>query len=84
MSTVTLLYFAELREQIGCSQGTFALDDAQTVESLIERLIASEGASFKVLQQDKVQVAINSKLGDKASMIKPGNEVAFFPPVTGG
>lgn len=83
---VTLLYFASLRESLGCSREQVALAaGAATVSSLIEELRARGEHWAEALGSGKQwRVAVNQQMADLATPLKPGDEVAFFPPVTGG
>ena len=85
---VTLLYFAGLRESVGCAREQVALPAAAstaTVSTLVETLREREGAWTEAFAAGKQwRVAVNQRMADLATPIKPGDEVAFFPPVTGG
>ena len=83
---VTLLYFAGLRESLGCSREQIALPGATaTVSSLIEMLRSRDGRWTESFAPGKTwRVAVNQQMADLATPVKPGDEVAFFPPVTGG
>lgn len=83
---VTVLYFASLRETLGCSREQVALPSATaTVSSLVEQLRGREGRWPEAFAPGKSwRVAVNQQMADLATPVKPGDEVAFFPPVTGG
>lgn len=83
---VTLLYFASLRETLGCSREQVSLSGAtNTVSSLLDQLRSREGRWTEALAPGKQwRVAVNQQMADLATPLKPGDEVAFFPPVTGG
>ena len=84
---VTLLYFAGLRESLGCSREQVALPPASTptVSALVDSLRARGDRWNEALAPGKTwRVAVNQQMADLATPIKPGDEVAFFPPVTGG
>jgi molybdopterin synthase sulfur carrier subunit len=83
---VTLLYFAGLRETLGCSRENVALPSgAPTVSSLIEQLRNRDPRWSDAFAPGKrFRVAVNKDMADLATPLKPGDEVAFFPPVTGG
>jgi molybdopterin synthase sulfur carrier subunit len=83
---VTLLYFASLRETLGCSREQVALSGAtNTVSSLLDQLRSREGRWTEVLAPGRQwRVAVNQQMADLATPVKPGDEIAFFPPVTGG
>jgi sulfur-carrier protein len=83
---VRILYFAKLREDLGKSAEELDLpEDIATVAALRSHLMARGGAWATVLAQGKaLRVAVNHDMADAATPIKAGDEVAFFPPVTGG
>ena len=83
---VTLLYFASLRESLGCSREQVALPSGNaTVSALLELLRNRDGRWTEAFAPGKQwRVAVNQQMADLATPVKPGDEVAFFPPVTGG
>jgi molybdopterin synthase sulfur carrier subunit len=83
---VTLLYFASLRESLGCSREELALPSGNaTVSMLIEELRNRNGRWTEAFAPGKTwRVAVNQQMADSATPVKAGDEVAFFPPVTGG
>jgi sulfur-carrier protein len=83
---VTLLYFASLRESLGCSREQLALASGNsTVSSLVEQLRSRDGRWTEAFAPGKTwRVAVNQQMADLATPVKAGDEVAFFPPVTGG
>jgi len=85
-SLVNLLYFARLREELGRSTETLELPrDVITVAGLRALLATRGGPWSEALCSDKaVRVAVNQEMARDATTLKPGDEIAFFPPVTGG
>ena len=83
---VTLLYFASLRESLGRSREQVALPRAtSTVSSLVEELRSRDDRWSEAFAPGKQwRVAVNQQMADLATPLKPGDEIAFFPPVTGG
>jgi molybdopterin synthase sulfur carrier subunit len=83
---VTLLYVASLRERLGCSREEVPLPGAtSSVSSLIEQLRNRDPRwSEAFAPGQRWRVAVNQQMADLATPLKPGDEVAFFPPVTGG
>ncbi len=84
--SIRILYFARLREDMGVAGEMFEpparVDD---VRSLRAQLVARGGASAAALGQGKaVRVSVNQDLAHDDTPVKSGDEVAFFPPVTGG
>jgi molybdopterin converting factor subunit 1 len=81
-----ILYFAWLKEHTGTSTETMTLPDGvTTVAGLIPHITAkSAGHKTALANMDTVRIAVNRVYGDPSSLITEGDEVAFFPPVTGG
>jgi molybdopterin synthase sulfur carrier subunit len=81
-----LLYFAWLREKVGISDETVILPDGVSdVGGLLEWL-KGRGAGYAEALKDLsvVRVAVNQEFAAPSDPIKDGDEVALFPPVTGG
>jgi molybdopterin synthase sulfur carrier subunit len=84
---IKVLFFANLRERLGTGVEVVDLpDSASTVAGLRLHLMRRGGAWQDVLADMKVvRVAVNQDMAAVASApLNPGDEVAFFPPVTGG
>jgi sulfur-carrier protein len=83
---VTLLYFASLRESLGTSREQVALSaGASTVSTLLDELRSRGTRWTEAFAPGKQwRVAVNQQMADPATPLKAGDEVAFFPPVTGG
>jgi sulfur-carrier protein len=83
---VKLLFFASLREQLGRAQEEFELPPAiNTVGALREHLRSRGGEWASMFAPNRpVRAALNQDMVQSAAAIKAGDEVAFFPPVTGG
>jgi sulfur-carrier protein len=76
--SIKVRYFASLGEQVGRSESELTFSQAMTVRDVwqldtIEKPIP-----------DNVLVAINMEYADLDIQVQDGDEVAFFPPVTGG
>jgi molybdopterin synthase sulfur carrier subunit len=81
---VRLLYFAGLREQVGTAGEDLEVSPT-TVAGLRALLMARGGVWQSALAQGKaLRVAVNQEMAQPGTPLKPGDEVAFFPPVTGG
>lgn len=81
---IKILYFAWLRERIGKSSEVMETE-AKTVEQLIKDLRSKEERyDFAFSDLSSVKVALDQTLSTFDSSLKNVNEVAFFPPMTGG
>lgn len=83
---VKLLYFASLRERFGTAEETLELPGEQSrVAALIDALRRRGSPWAELLATDyPYRVAVNQELAGLVSALKEGDEVAIFPPVTGG
>ncbi len=81
-----LLYFAWLRQRIGRSQEEVSPPpEVRTVSALLDWLEARGGGYATALANRRlVRVAVNQEYADPDAPVRPGDEVALFPPVTGG
>ena len=82
--TVNLRFFASLREKLGEGE-PLALPDGSTVASAREALLARGGIHAEALARSRaVRAALNQKMCAESALLADGDELAFFPPVTGG
>jgi molybdopterin synthase sulfur carrier subunit len=82
---ITVRFFAHLREQLGAGEDLEIPHSVATVSALREHLLARGPAYAGALAHKKlIRMAVNQEMVDGAAAIKAGDEVAFFPPVTGG
>jgi len=83
---ITILYFAWLRERVGTAAEELTLPaGVTTVAGLVEHL-AARGAGYAAAFANRraVRCAVNQEFAPTTAAVHPGDEVAFFPPVTGG
>ena len=83
---ISILYFARIKEAVNYSSENIDLPiDIKTVTAL-KNYLALRGENWANLFNGKqvVRAAINHALVDDLAVINAGDEVAFFPPVTGG
>lgn len=81
-----LLYFAWVRSRTGVAEEEISLPDGVTdVSSLIEWLKA-RGAGYSAAFADlkAIRVAVNQEYMGFDAPVRAGDEIAFFPPMTGG
>lgn len=82
---INVLFFAQVRELLGTAKLSIeANEQMQTAETLRATLAATDDKWAKVLTSDKLLVAVNQTISQWDAPVKDGDEVAFFPPVTGG
>ena len=81
-----LLYFAWIRAKIGMAEEHVTLPpEVLNVGQLLDWL-ASRGANYAAALKERsvVKVAVNQEYVAADHALRPGDEVALFPPVTGG
>lgn len=81
-----LLYFAWLRERVGCAEEEVDLPSGvRDVAGLLDWL-ATRGSGFQNALEKRaaVRVAVNQVYATPTTPVGPGDEIALFPPVTGG
>ena len=74
--TIQVKFFASLREQVGISD--------TTIESASTAAEVWDSVTQQASRPDNLLVAINLNYAKLDSAVNDGDEVAFFPPVTGG
>ena len=80
---IKVLFFAQVRELVGTDSLTLA-SSPDTVEGLRQQLAARGARWALALEEGKLLAAVNQTLVEATHPIADGDEVAFFPPVTGG
>ena len=84
MASIQLKLFASLRESVEIEDVSVAIKTEDSVDDLLTHL-CSEYALFKQYYDElPVLVAVNHTMVDMTHTLHDGDEVALFPPVTGG
>lgn len=83
---VRVLYFASVRERIGLEVEEVELPgDSATLAALRKHLQARGQPWSEALAEHRaLRAAVNQDMATPSTALRPGDEVAFFPPVTGG
>ena len=83
MRMIKVLFFAQVRELVNTDVIEVAAEFA-TVEALRRSLAAKSDRWALALEDGKLLAAVNQTLVSFDHPLNTGDEVAFFPPVTGG
>ena len=76
--SIQVKYFASLRETLGRSSDEVTLSGTATVEDIWNQ------ATKDLQRPEQILVAVNQEYANFSKQVCDGDEVAFFPPVTGG
>ena len=82
---LTVKFFASLREALG-PQLALELPGSASTVTLARQTLMARGEPFEsqLAPGRAVRAAVNQQLADDAALLQDGDELAFFPPVTGG
>ena len=81
---IKVLFFAQVRELVGTDSLTLDASELATVEAVRQQLAARGDRWALALESGKLLAAVNQSLVAADHPLRAGDEVAFFPPVTGG
>lgn len=84
--TVKVLYFASLKDHLKRAEQLVGIpSDVKNVADL-KALLSKDDEAIKTAFETmpRLRVAVNQEMADADTTVKDGDEVAFFPPVTGG
>ena len=86
MSKIRILYFASLREKIGKEAEEIELPAGVATVAALRSHLKARGGSYEYAFSEKalLRSAVNQDMVQPAAAVKAGDEIAFFPPVTGG
>lgn len=81
-----VLYFAGIREKVGCDAETVDLAAPVATVAALRELLVDRGAAWRdaLGGTRNLRVAVNQVMAGPDTPLASGDEVAFFPPVTGG
>jgi len=81
---IKVVFFAALREQLQCSELSLSSDGLATVADVKAQLASKDDKWQKLFANNALLSAVNHDMVNSEQVIKSGDEIAFFPPVTGG
>jgi len=81
---ITVHFFALFREQLKCDHIELEAQGLNTVADISAHLAEKFNDWHKLANTYQVLVAVNQNIVDMNTSVNSGDEVAFFPPVTGG
>ena len=83
---VRILYFASVREKVGKDAEEIDVPEGVATVAALSGHLRSLGANYQSAFSGKalLRAAVNQDMAQPSARIKAGDEIAFFPPVTGG
>jgi molybdopterin synthase sulfur carrier subunit len=82
---ITILFFASFRERLGVASERLSLNGPTNVGSVLTNLRNRGGIWHETFAEGQtVMMAVNQEIADTSTTVNDGDELAFFPPVTGG
>ena len=82
---LNILYFASLRERLDCSNEQLSFSESVNSITSLKQTLASRGNAWEeTFTKYSYLVSINQEMVNNNQSINDGDEIAFFPQVTGG
>ncbi|MDP3517324.1 MAG: molybdopterin converting factor subunit 1 [Pseudohongiella sp.] len=82
---LTIQYFASIREALGQSSEQLPLPEGVSTVAELTQHLALRGQHWMMLDDNtQVLIAVNQRVADRSAILHGDEEVAFFPPMTGG
>ncbi|MCU7841275.1 MAG: molybdopterin converting factor subunit 1 [Candidatus Thiodiazotropha sp. (ex Troendleina suluensis)] len=82
---IQVLFFARFREELGVESEQLDIESLSCVGDLLDRLQHRGDTWARLFAEDqRVMMAVNQAVADRKTPLGEGDEVALFPPVTGG
>jgi len=84
-ASLKVLFFARLRDDLGTSEESLPLPDGVTTVEELRAYLSQRGDEWQAaMEMPGLFIAVEQKVVDGDTVLKGTEEVAFFPPVTGG
>ncbi len=84
MGNIKVKFFASFKEKTGLDEMMLEIDDETTVSQVITKLNSSIEGLDELFKSGTAIVAVNQEVVKPESIIQEGDEIAIFPPVSGG
>lgn len=81
--SIQVIFFARLREELGVSGLTVPADEVPDLDALLDWLV-KVNPQWQPMLQGALMTAVNQNMTSSNTALDAGDEVALFPPVTGG
>lgn len=82
---IKVLFFAKVRDQVGCGELDIELPEGVTDVAGFTAALKALGEPFEnTLSEPNILIAVNQEMANSQMTVEDGDEIAYFPPVTGG
>jgi len=81
---IKVLFFGQLKEQLGVAGTEVYIEHSVTVSQLLENMIEAHPHWAQDLHNETLLAAVDQIMAKLDTLVSESSEVAFFPPVTGG
>lgn len=81
---VSVLFFGQLKERLQCASYGYEVDKPMTIDAFKKALVIQNPTWAPWLAERELLAAVNQMMAGPQKQVVAGDEVAFFPPVTGG
>ncbi|RVU31908.1 molybdopterin converting factor subunit 1 [Rheinheimera riviphila] len=81
---IKILFFAALRERLQCRELQLAITQPCQMQDVLKQLQQQSEKWQQVFSEQQLLCALNQQICSLNTLVHPGDELAFFPPVTGG
>lgn len=81
---ISIQFYARYREALGCEAERLPWDETFTCVDDVRRCLLARGGDWAVLGEQSLMCARNQELCSLDEPVQDGDEIAFFPTVTGG
>ncbi|MFT6153499.1 MAG: molybdopterin synthase sulfur carrier subunit [Bermanella sp.] len=81
---LTILFFAQLREQLKTESFDLSIELPCTIDDVLTGLVEQNPKWAQFIQKRTLLSAVNQSMAEGNHTVIKGDEIAFFPPVTGG
>jgi molybdopterin synthase sulfur carrier subunit len=80
---IRILFFGGLRETLACDETQLAITAPVSIHDIVLQLV-QRGDAWQALTKQRLLCALNQQMARSDTLVNPGDELALFPPVTGG